>query len=107
MGSQELDTTERLSLSHGRNPTISMKHRREIIAQDHAHLPHVSSFLQERILVHGILFVCLFSFFGFLFWLHHMACGILVPQPGIKPMAPALEVQSLNPWTARKVLVAS
>ena len=65
MGSQELDTTERLSLSHGRNPTISMKHRQEIIAQDHAHLPHVSSFLQERILVHGILFVCLFSFFGF------------------------------------------
>ena len=27
---------------------------------------------------------------GFFFWLHHVACGILVPQPGIKPMPPAV-----------------
>ena len=33
------------------------------------------------------------------------ACGILVPQPGIKPVPPALEVQSLNQWTAREVSV--
>ena len=32
-----------------------------------------------------------------------MACGILVPQPGIKLMPPALEAQSLNQWTAREV----
>ena len=32
-----------------------------------------------------------------------MACGILVPQPGIEPMPPALEVQSLNHWTTRGV----
>ena len=32
-----------------------------------------------------------------------MACGILVPQPGIKPVPPAVEVQSLNNWTAREV----
>ena len=25
------------------------------------------------------------------FWLHPAACGILVPQPGIKPTPPALE----------------
>ena len=31
--------------------------------------------------------------------------GILVPQPGIKPVAPAWDAQSLNHWTARKVLV--
>ena len=30
------------------------------------------------------------------------ACGILVPQPGIRPTQTALEAQSLNCWTARK-----
>ena len=30
------------------------------------------------------------------------ARGILVPQPGIKPVQPALEAQSVNHWTARK-----
>ena len=29
-----------------------------------------------------------------------MACGILVPQPGIEPAPPAEEVQSRNHWTA-------
>ena len=29
--------------------------------------------------------------------------GILVPQPGIEPMAPEVEEQSINPWTTRKV----
>ena len=62
MGSQESDTTERLSLSHGKNPTISMKQRQEITAQDHAHLPHVSSFLWERILVHGTFFFFVICF---------------------------------------------
>ena len=42
-------------------------------------------------------FVC----FGF-FWLCHMACGILVPRPGIKPMPPAVEAWSPNHWTARE-----
>ena len=31
------------------------------------------------------------------------ACGILVPWPGMKPTPPALEVQSLNHWSARQV----
>ena len=30
------------------------------------------------------------------------ACGTLVPQPGIEPMPPALEAQSLNHWIAGK-----
>ena len=38
------------------------------------------------------------------FWLPHVACGILVPWPGIEPMPPALEAQSLNHLTAREVL---
>ena len=32
-----------------------------------------------------------------------MACRISVPQPGIEPMPPAVEVWSLNHWTAREV----
>ena len=30
------------------------------------------------------------------FWPHQAACGILVPQPGIKPKPPALAAWSLN-----------
>ena len=32
-----------------------------------------------------------------------LACGILVPQPGVGPVTPALEAQSLNHWTTREV----
>ena len=39
----------------------------------------------------------------FFFRLCHMACGILVPQPGIEPTPPELEASSLNYWTAREV----
>ena len=55
------------------------------------------------------LFVC--------FWPHCVACGILIPWPGIEPMPlalvpwpgvepvpPALEARSLNHWIAREVL---
>ena len=31
------------------------------------------------------------------------ACKVLVPQPGIEPKTPAVETQSLNHWTARKI----
>ena len=44
----------------------------------------------------------LFGFFGG-FLPHCTACGILVPQPRIEPMPPAVEAQSLNHWTAREV----
>ena len=32
-----------------------------------------------------------------------MACRILVPRRGIKPVPPAVEAQSLNHWTSREV----
>ena len=32
-----------------------------------------------------------------------VACGILVPQPGIKPAVSTMEVQNLNHWTTREV----
>ena len=41
------------------------------------------------------LFVCLFCSCP-------AACGILVPQPGIQPVPPAVEAQSPNPWTTRE-----
>ena len=33
----------------------------------------------------------------------HQTCGILIPQPRIKLMAPALEGWSLNHWTTKEV----
>ena len=43
------------------------------------------------------------SFFFFFFLLCHIACRLLVPRPGIKPMPSAVEVRSLNHWTTREV----
>ena len=45
----------------------------------------------------------LFYLFVYLFWLHHTACEILIPQPRVKPIPPAVEVQSLNHSTTTKV----
>jgi len=39
-----------------------------------------------------------------LFRLCCVACGIFVPQSGVRPGPPAVEVQSLNHWTARDFL---
>ena len=41
----------------------------------------------------------IYFFFLFSFW----PCRILVPCPGIQPPSPAVDVQSLNHWTAREV----
>ena len=46
----------------------------------------------------------LYLHFNFFFWPHCVARRILVPQPGIKPLPPAVEGQSLNHWTIREVL---
>ena len=47
---------------------------------------------------------CLLSVFpARIFFFGRVACEILVPRPGIEPMSPALEVQSLNHWTTREV----
>ena len=50
-----------------------------------------------------ILYYFLSFFLSFFIWPCDTACGILVPRAGIKPTAPALEVRSLNHWTAREV----
>lgn len=38
-----------------------------------------------------------------IFWLHYVACGVLVPRSGVTPVPPALEAWSLNHWTSRRV----
>ena len=35
-------------------------------------------------------------------WLHCVACGILVPQPGIEPRAMAVKALTPNHWTTRE-----
>ena len=49
----------------------------------------------------GLCFLCIFYLKKF-FSPHRPACGILVTQPGIKPVAPAVRVPSLNHWTTRE-----
>ena len=39
------------------------------------------------------------------FWPCCAACGILVPQPGIEPVPPDLEAQSLNPGLPEKSIL--
>ena len=39
----------------------------------------------------------------FFLWLYHAAYRILVPQTRIKPVPPAVEMQSLNHWTTREI----
>ena len=56
-------------------------------------------YLYGRVKIIHVGKVCPFFFF---FWPHQVACGILVPQPGIKPSLPALGAPSLNHWTARE-----
>ena len=41
--------------------------------------------------------------FDYIFWPCYVACGILVPQPGLEPGAPPMEVQSLKHWTTREI----
>ena len=54
------------------------------------------------------LSVCnIYLFFSFIFGPHHVACGILVPRPGIRVVHPAVEVWSPNHWTTRKTPVIS
>ena len=52
----------------------------------------------------ALFLVSLLHFFG---GVHCSACRISVPQPGIELMPSAVEVWSLNQWTAREVSIFS
>ena len=62
------------------------------------------SYIQKLVLKNIVLFFELL-FIDFV-WPHPnnipLVYGILVPQLGIEPISPELEVQSLNHWTARE-----
>ena len=49
--------------------------------------------------------ICFYVFLTLLcvMWDLSSPCGILVPQPGIKPVPPVVGAQSLNHWTTREV----
>ena len=49
------------------------------------------------------IFFFFFFWYILILWLQHIVCGILVPQPGIEPMPPALAAPSVNHWTTREV----
>lgn len=38
----------------------------------------------------------------FFFWLPYSACRLLVPQIGVEPMPPAVDMQSPNHWSAQE-----
>ena len=54
-------------------------------------------------LVSLICNMCLFYLFAFINWRRHAACGISVPQPGVEPVAPAVQAWSPDHWTAGEV----
>ena len=63
-------------------------------------LKHLAVSYNHILFLSDYFFKNLFLFFG------RTECGILVPQPGIKPVSPALGTWSLNQWTAREVLIS-
>ena len=53
------------------------------------------------------VYVELSLFLNYIFFLsgpYHVAWAVLFPWPGIEPQAPAVEVQSSNHWSTKKVL---
>ena len=40
--------------------------------------------------------MCVCVYIIYIYWLHCLACGILVPLPGIEPVLPALGAQVLT-----------
>ena len=53
-----------------------------------------------QIVVHSFNF-----FFFFLLFFDCVACGILVPYPGIELAPPAVEAWRVNHWTTREVCI--
>ena len=51
----------------------------------------------------GINFPIMFFVLSLFFWLHHTACGILIPWPGIEPGPLAVKAWSPNHGTTREL----
>ena len=52
--------------------------------------------------LHSLFLYEIYFIYLFTFWLHHVVCGILVPQPVIQPAPLAMKAWNLNYWMARK-----
>ena len=71
---------------------------------------HQTLVLRKRLLLSALrprvctlfLLCILCRIFTFSFWLHHTACGILVPRTGIEPGSPIVDVWSPNHWTTKE-----
>ena len=75
----------------------------EVLSQIHANIYPLTCTLVaqgENTNSEILIFVSVSLFFFFFFG--HMACRVLIPQPGIEPVSPVVEVWSLNHWTARE-----
>ena len=68
------------------------------------HLTRSESHWFSICVVLSMSLILFLSSFFLVHWPSHTACRILVPQPRMEPMPPALEVQGLNHWAARQSL---
>ena len=57
--------------------------------------------MNPALLSHQVFDIFSFFFF-FFFFFGHMACGLLVPWPGIEPGNSAVKARSPNHWTTRE-----
>ena len=60
----------------------------------------VTGILLPFLFMHFIYYFYLFIYFNF--WPCCVACGILVPQPGIEPAPLAVKAESPNHWATRE-----
>ena len=101
---------------HSRKSTMTML---PIIFESPIHFIslHLSWSFMIYIHICNLLYKCIYYIHAFIIYMYiniyiyiyiyiffcHMACRILVPWPEIKPVPPAVEVQSCNHWTTRVV----
>ena len=65
-----------------------------------AHVEHHPNFALHLFIQFSFFFSFFLSFF--LVGAHHVACGILVPWPGMETGSSAVKAQSPNHWTSRE-----
>ena len=65
----------------------------------------VLTFLDQSSAFCPIFHLLPLCFFFFFFGHNHVTCRLLVPWPGIEPVPRAVDVQSLNHWATREVLL--
>ena len=75
-----------------KNPPASARDARDV-----GLIPGLEHPLEEEIASHSSIHNSSDFFFPY------VACGILISQPGVKPMPPTVEAWNLNHWTTREV----